>query len=572
MEPAEVQSPVKGVVIISLPPRDDPSMGKTVTFYTISGDSLQQTNEIQQPPLPIHLPPQNPSNPLRIRARITGSRKRGLLGFLGFSLFLFVLLSSFSPQSPFKLRDTESDSDEDRDDTDTFVLPLFPKLGVRGDKSTSDIELKLGRFVLKEIGGVEIGPHRVNRLFSGSKASEIDSSSMAFPVKGNVYPYGLYFTQLHIGNPPRSYFLDLDTGSDLTWMQCDAPCTSCAKGPNSLYKPTKSKIVPPKDSLCLEVQKNLKSVYCGTCKQCDYEIEYADHSSSMGVLVRDELNLMSSNGSLSKPSVIFGCAYDQQGTLLNSLAKTDGILGLSRSKVSLPAQLASRGIVKNVVGHCLTSNIAGGGYAFIGDELVPYWNMAWTPMVNHLSVSFYETEVARISYGGKKVSLAQSGDAKGRVVFDSGSSYTYLPKQAYADLVFSITNMLEGKLIQDASDATLPLCWHADTPIRTVDDVKHFFRPLTFHFGSKWFLVSTKFQIPAEGYLVTNSKGNVCLGILDGSNVHDGSTFILGDVSFRGKLVVYDNENQRVGWTDSNCKNPKRYKNLPFLAGMDLSF
>lgn len=32
-----------------------------------------------------------------------------------------------------------------------------------------------------------------------------------------------------VGNPPRPYYLDMDTGSDLTWIQCDAPCSSCAK-------------------------------------------------------------------------------------------------------------------------------------------------------------------------------------------------------------------------------------------------------------------------------------------------------------------------------------------------------
>lgn len=45
----------------------------------------------------------------------------------------------------------------------------------------------------------------------------------------HVLPCRLYFTILRVGNPPRSYFLDVDTGSDLTWMQCDAPCTSCGK-------------------------------------------------------------------------------------------------------------------------------------------------------------------------------------------------------------------------------------------------------------------------------------------------------------------------------------------------------
>jgi len=33
---------------------------------------------------------------------------------------------------------------------------------------------------------------------------------------------------MHIGNPAKLYYLDMDTGSDLTWLQCDAPCRSCA--------------------------------------------------------------------------------------------------------------------------------------------------------------------------------------------------------------------------------------------------------------------------------------------------------------------------------------------------------
>ena len=82
---------------------------------------------------------------------------------------------------------------------------------------------------------------------------------------------------------------------------------------------------------------------------------------------------------------VFRCGYDQQGLLLNSLVKTDGILGLSRAKVSLPSQLASKGIIKNVVGHCLTANADGGGYMFLGDDYVPHWGMSWIPMLYSLS-------------------------------------------------------------------------------------------------------------------------------------------------------------------------------------------
>jgi hypothetical protein len=38
-----------------------------------------------------------------------------------------------------------------------------------------------------------------------------------------------YYTSINIGNPARPYFLDVDTGTDLTWIQCDTPCTNCTK-------------------------------------------------------------------------------------------------------------------------------------------------------------------------------------------------------------------------------------------------------------------------------------------------------------------------------------------------------
>ena len=74
------------------------------------------------------------------------------------------------------------------------------------------------------------------------------------------------------------------------------------------------------------------------------------------------------------------CGYDQQGTLAKSPASADGVIGLSSSKVALPAQLADKGIIKNVIGHCLAGGSNGGGYLFFGDELVPSWGMTWTPM------------------------------------------------------------------------------------------------------------------------------------------------------------------------------------------------
>ncbi|KAK2991408.1 hypothetical protein RJ640_010872 [Escallonia rubra] len=559
MEPDESPQ-LKGVVIITLPPADNPSLGKTITAFTLSDSTQTPPNQTHQAPQQqSQLPIQSPSNPQRHfswRRTLIGT-PRNVLRLVGISLIVLILWGSVSTSTRYELRNSDDD-----EKPNSFIFPLFPKLGSNASQlSQRDVELKLGRFVdVKRENVLSLlddgaRPRKVAKSVAMASAAE---SSSVFTVKGNIYPDGLYYTYMLVGSPPRPYFLDMDTGSDLTWIQCDAPCASCAKGAHPFYKPPKSNIIPSKDLLCVEVQR---TGYCEACHQCDYEIEYADHSSSMGVLARDELHLTVANGSLSKLNVVFGCAYDQQGLLLNSLAKTDGILGLSRAKVSLPSQLASQGMISNVIGHCLATEIGGGGYMFLGDDYVPLSQMAWAPMLNS-PLNSYTLGIEKMTYGSKQLTFQSQNTGAGRVFFDSGSSYTYFTRQAYSDLVAALKGVHGDGLVQDASDTSLPICWGAKFPIRSVKEVEKFFKPLTLQFGKKWWIASTNLQIFPEGYLIISNKGNVCLGILDGSKVLDGSTVVLGDISLRGRLVVYDNVHQKIGWMQSDCAKPRRFKSL----------
>jgi len=56
----------------------------------------------------------------------------------------------------------------------------------------------------------------------------------------------------------------------------------------------------------VEVQRNQLTEHCENCHQCDYEIEYADHSYSMGVLTKDKFHLKLHNGSLAESDIVFG--------------------------------------------------------------------------------------------------------------------------------------------------------------------------------------------------------------------------------------------------------------------------
>ncbi|KAI4341496.1 hypothetical protein MLD38_026213 [Melastoma candidum] len=557
------QQRMTGFVIITLPPHDRPDLGKTITAFTISSDAPTS------PPdrFPDHAdtvdgpPRRTPPMRLPIRGRILGSSDpRSIFGLLGLLLVGAIVLGSFYQDGLVELRKLYGEDDDESGKKETFVFPLFPKYGAK----RGDVEFRLGKFVgwngEEKFLSLVADDRKVSGLVGIKDVADSSSSSSAvFPVRGNVFPDGLYYTYMLVGNPPRRYHLDVDTGSDLTWLQCDAPCRSCGKGANPLYKPKRSKIVMPRESLCKEVQKSEATPYCDTCQQCDYEIAYADHSSSLGVLARDELSLETTNGSMATLNTVFGCGYDQQGLLLNALARTDGILGLSRSRVSLPSQLASLGVINNVIGHCLTESANGGGYLFFGDELLPDSGVTWISMRKMPpSLNFYETGIRRMIYGNSPLSLGGDDSDLGRLIFDSGSSYTYFTKEAYFSLLASLKEVNSSGLVQDVSDPTLPVCWRANSPIRSISEVGNVFKTLTLQFGSKWWILSSKFYIPPEGYLVISDKGHVCLGILDSSGILDGSTNILGDVSLRGKLVVYDNVNQRIGWTQSNCLRPRR--------------
>ncbi|KXG19766.1 aspartyl protease APCB1-like isoform X2 [Sorghum bicolor] len=369
----------------------------------------------------------------------------------------------------------------------------------------------------------------------------------------NLFPEGMYYTTVSLGNPPRPYFLDVDTGSHTTWIQCDAPCTSCAEGAHPLYRPAPANLVPASDPLCQRVQHDNPN-------QCDYDISFADGSSSMGVHVRDNMQFISEDGERENADIVFGCGYDQQGILLNRLENTDGILGLSNRALSLPTQLASRGIISNVFGHCMTRDPSGGGYLFLGDDYLPRWGMTWVPIRDGPADDIRRARVQQVNHGDQQLNV------QGKliqVVFDTGSTYTYFPNEALTKLISSL-KAASPRFVQDDADKTLPFCMKADFPVRSVDDVKHFFKPLSLQFEKRFFFSRT-FNIRPEDYLVISDKGNVCLGVLDGTTIGYDSVIIVGDVSLRGKLIAYDNDKNEVGWIDSDCSNPQQSRIPSFL-------
>ena len=136
-----------------------------------------------------------------------------------------------------------------------------------------------------------------------------------------------YLVDLAIGTPPHALTAVLDTGSDLIWKQCDAPCRRCFPQPAPLYAPARSATyanVSCGSKLCEALPLTPRSSRCSAPEPgCAYYYSYGDGSSTGGVLATDAFTFGSA---ATVHGLAFGCGTDNLGGTDNS----SGLVGMGR--------------------------------------------------------------------------------------------------------------------------------------------------------------------------------------------------------------------------------------------------
>ncbi|XP_044368779.1 aspartic proteinase Asp1 isoform X2 [Triticum aestivum] len=374
-------------------------------------------------------------------------------------------------------------------------------------------------------------------------------SSIVFELHGDVYPTGLFYVTMNIGEPAKPYNLDVNTGSPLTRLECDTPLQSTHKGPHEAYRPTPTNVVPCDDERCVAVHKDLGLAHDCTQNpdQCDYVLGCKDGESSLGVLLTDQFSLPTNNE--NRPNLAFGCGYDQEGgkEAGKSPVEADGVLGIGKGTGDLVSQLKQQGIiVDNIFGHCL--GVHGGGFLFFGGDRVPSAGVTWVPMAQNVG-SHYSPGAATLNLNVQleyPVSMEPM-----TTMFDSGSTYTYVHKDTYGRLIAAVGVTLEGSSLTKVDDDALPECWEETEPIQSVDDVKNKFKPLELTFGHG--ANQATMEIPPENYIVVTKTGKVCLGILNGSQIGLDRLNLIGGNIMQNYIMMYDNERARIGWARALC-------------------
>ncbi|OVA05107.1 Peptidase A1 [Macleaya cordata] len=354
-----------------------------------------------------------------------------------------------------------------------------------------------------------------------------------FPLGGDGQPTGtgLYFTKIGIGYPSKDYFVHVDTGSDILWVNC-IQCDQCPKSSGlgvdlKLYDPDRSlngRIVYCDDKFCTALNKGPISG-CLSGMLCSYSLQYGDGSGTAGYFVNDVIGFDQVSGNLQttsgNASVTFGCGVKQTGNLIQSSEALDGILGFGNSSSSMISQLASSGVVKKKFAHCLDSN--GGGIFAIGNVVQPKVNT--TPLV--LDQAHYNVNMEAVKVGNTVLQLPkevfETGNGKGTIV-DSGTTLSYFPAAIYEPLLSMITSS------QNLSLHTVEDVFSCFEFGKSVDEA---FPTVTFQFEN-----SLELMVYPHEYLFPLNEKQWCIGWQNSGSLSKDvkDTILLGGLDYRNKI------------------------------------
>ncbi|XP_058093581.1 aspartic proteinase 36-like isoform X2 [Magnolia sinica] len=343
---------------------------------------------------------------------------------------------------------------------------------------------------------------------------------------------GLYFAEIGVGTPPKSYYVQVDTGSDILWVNCIG-CRRCPRKSDlgikltlyDLKESSTGSVVTCDQPFCTSAFDG-QIPGCSSDVPCQYSVLYGDGSTTTGYYVQDTLEYNLVTGNLqtapANATVVFGCGAQQSGDLGSSSEAVDGILGFGQANSSMLSQLASAGKVKKMFAHCLDT-VNGGGIFAIGHVVQP--KMKTTPLVPNQP--HYNVNLKAIEVGNTVLNLPtdvfESGDRKGTII-DSGTTLAYLPDAVYTPLVDAILASQRSLSLQTVQEFT---CFHFSG---SVDDG---FPPVTLHFED-----SLTLTIYAHEYLFQIREDAWCLGWQNsGIQSKDAKDMILlGGIT---KLLLY---------------------------------
>nr|GEV47344.1 aspartyl protease family protein At5g10770-like [Tanacetum cinerariifolium] len=461
--------------------------------------------------------------------------------FLIFFLSCF-LLSVFVIAS--KLETTEEEHHYHTLQLSSLIPSSTCNPSTKGDKKKESLEVvhrygpcsKLNKDVVNPLTVEEMFTHdesRVEWIRARSSFNKGKKDALTLPAKsGSTIGSANYIVTVGLGTPKQDMSLEFDTGSDLTWTQCQPCVVSCYSQQEPIFAPLASttyKNISCTSTACSGLTSATGYTPGCSSSTCIYRTRYGDQSFSIGFYATDELTLTSND---VIDNFYFGCGQNNQGNF-NGAA---GLIGLGRNKISLVSQAAKK--YGQVFSYCLPSSASSTGYLTFGSSGVGS-GVKYTPLSTSQGDSFYGLDLNYIYVGGTKLPISPSVFSTSGMIIDSGTVITRLPPTAYS----ALSKEFRAKMTK------YPLT-KAFSILDTCYDFTNY-TTITIPTISMLWAGNTNLDLAFEGILYPIGESQACLAFA--GNGDDTDIGIFGNVQQKTVQVVYDVNAGKIGFASGGC-------------------
>ncbi|WJX29996.1 hypothetical protein P8452_18583 [Trifolium repens] len=359
--------------------------------------------------------------------------------------------------------------------------------------------------------------------------TELQQEDLSTPVSSGISAgSGEYFTQVGIGLPAKPFYMVLDTGSDVNWIQCK-PCSDCYQQSDPIYDPTSSSTY---ESLTCEAQQ-CQQLEVSACRngKCLYQVSYGDGSFTVGDYITETVSF---GGSGSVNRVAIGCGHDNEGLFVGAA----GLLGLGGGSLSLTSQIKASSF-----SYCLVDRNSPKTSTLEFNSVQPSDSVTAKLLKNQKLDTFYFMDLTGISVGGQMVAIppqvfAADGSGGSGIIIDSGTAITRLQTQAYNSLRDSFKKLTQN-LRPAEGFALFDTCYD----LSNLQSVR--VPTVSFHFGE-----NKVWNLPAKNYLIpVDTAGTFCFAFAPTPS----QLSIIGNVQQQGTRVSIDVANSLIGFSPNKC-------------------
>ncbi|KAB1204780.1 Protein ASPARTIC PROTEASE IN GUARD CELL 1 [Morella rubra] len=244
---------------------------------------------------------------------------------------------------------------------------------------------------------------RLSKEYSDNNKSR-DSQVATLPAtSGLPIGTGNYIVTVGLGTPKNDLKLIFDTGSDLTWTQCEPCARSCYSQVDPIFDPSKSTSyskISCNSSECSQlISATGKPTTLLLYLRLRIRYKYGDGSFTIGDFSKDRLTITTED---VLDNFLFGCGQDNEGLFKGAA----GLLGLGRNQISIVKQAAQK--YGQFFSYCLPSTSDSKGHLTFGNGGVSSTVKFTALQTLSQSQSFYGLDLIGLSVGGTQLSIPKS--------------------------------------------------------------------------------------------------------------------------------------------------------------------